>query len=87
MLSRLAVRLATPRRHLRSYVGTTLRGEHVRPLFFQPNHVVFSAHRRRFDHEQAIGDRHSYLFREILDQNDTGRCVWSAMLVPRGRLL
>ena len=66
---------------LYSVLGTTLRGEHVRPLFFQPNHVVFSAHRRRFDHEQAIGDRHSYLFREILDQNDTGHCVWSAMLL------
>ena len=68
---------------LYSVLGTTLRGNHVRPLFFQPNHVVFSAHRRRFDHEQAIGDRHSYLFREILDQNDTGHCVWSAMLLQQ----
>ena len=66
---------------LYSVLDTTLRGNHVRPLFFQPNHVVFSAHRRRFDSEQAlIGDRHSYLFREILDQNDSGRCVWTAML-------
>ena len=30
---------------LYSVLGTTLRGNHVRPLFFQPNHVVFSAHR------------------------------------------
>ena len=53
---------------LYSVLDTTLRGNHVRPLFFQPNHVVFSAHRRRFDSEQAlIGDRHSYLFREILE--------------------
>ena len=58
---------------LYSVLDTTLRGNHVRPLVFQPNHVVFSAHRRRFDNEQAlIGDRHSYLFREILDQNAAG---------------
>ena len=66
---------------LYSVLDTTLRGNRIRPLFFQPNHVVFSAHRRRFDNEQAlIGDRHSYLFREMLDQNDSGRCVWTAML-------
>ena len=29
---------------LYSVLGTTLRGNQVRPLFFQPNHVVFSAH-------------------------------------------
>ena len=30
---------------LYSVLDTTLRGNHIRPLFFQPNHVVFSAHR------------------------------------------
>lgn len=58
------------------------------PLFFQPNHVTFNAHRRRLNtNDVAYGDRQAYLFREILDQNDGGSkntCLWRLLVKEFG---
>ena len=59
----------------------TVRGVVGAPVYFTPNHVTFSAHRRRLDKSVKYGDRSTYLFREVLSPNDTGdkKCVWNLL--------
>tara|TARA_R100000951_G_scaffold3916_1_gene4975 strand:+ start:1457 stop:6322 length:4866 start_codon:yes stop_codon:yes gene_type:complete len=55
----------------------------IQALFHIPNHFTFSAHRRRFDADSTYGSRSSYLFRQVLNQNDTAPkdcCVWQAII-------
>jgi hypothetical protein len=59
------------------------QGSENKALFHIPNHFTFSAHRRRFLIEETYGSRTSYLFREILSQNDSAPkdcCGWQMLI-------
>jgi len=62
--------------------GVDKNNEH-HSIFHIPNHFTFSAHRRRFDTDSTYGSRSSYLFRQVLNQNDNAPkdcCVWQAII-------
>jgi predicted GIY-YIG superfamily endonuclease len=54
----------------------------LQAIFHIPNHFTFSAHKRRFDKDSSYGSRSSYLFRQILSQNEAPKdcCVWQAII-------
>ena len=60
----------------------TIRGAPTAPLYLQPNHVTLNAHRLRLNNDTEYGDRNSYLFREILDQNESDKntCLWNILI-------
>ena len=58
------------------------------PLYRQPVHLIVSLWKLRTDPQEEIGDKTSWLLRDVLEQNDAkpGDCVFQTMIDQFGRM-